>query len=371
MLYELFFTADGPRFDLPGIGLLRYISFRAVAAAVLAFALALFFGGRTIRWLRGASIGEDTGKTDSAQLAELHKGKIGTPTMGGIFLIGATLAAAAALCRFDGINRFTLPGLVLVAVYAAVGLADDWIKLRVAGKNGLSKRQKQGLLTAAAIGVALWVGAEGLGGEAGPQFHLPFVTEPLFSMGAFGFALLAVLVLTGTANAVNLTDGLDGLAIGCAITSTIAFAASCYFVGRSDFSEYLMVEHVPGAGELTVLLGALLGASFGFLWFNAPPAQVFMGDVGSLALGGTLGYAALVSRTEVILLVVGGVFVAEAVSVIVQVASFKTRGVRVFRCAPIHHHFQFGGTPETRIVVRAWLISALLALTSLLLFKIR
>ena len=132
-----------------------------------------------------------------------------------------------------------------------------------------------------------------------------------------------------------------------------------------------MVEHVPGSGELTILLGALLGASFGFLWFNAPPAQVFMGDVGSLALGGTLGYAALISRTEVILLVVGGVFVAEALSVIVQVASFKTRGVRVFRCAPIHHHFQFGGTPETRIVVRAWLISALLALTSLLLFKIR
>jgi phospho-N-acetylmuramoyl-pentapeptide-transferase len=371
LLYELFFGADGPRFDLPGVGLLRYISFRAIAATVTAFAIALLLGGPAIRWLRRASIGEDTTKTESATLAELHRGKQGTPTMGGLFLVGATLLSAALFCRFDGVNRYTLPGLSLIGWYAGVGLADDWIKLRVAGRSGLSKRQKQGLLTLGAVGVGLWVLDAGLGGAAGPQFYVPFVTEPLFALGGLAFALLAVLVLTGASNAVNLTDGLDGLAIGCVITSTLAFAGICYFVGRADFAGYLMVEHVPGSGELTVMLAALLGASFGFLWFNAPPAQVFMGDVGSLPLGGALGYAALVSRTETILLVVGGVFVVEALSVIVQVISFRTRGRRVFRCAPIHHHFQFGGTPETRIVVRMWLVSGLLAMTSLLLFKIR
>ena len=371
MFYELLFGTDGPRFDLPGVGLFRFISFRAVAATLTGFLLVLLVGAPAIRRLRRASIGEDTDKTDSSRLAELHRDKAGTPTMGGLFLIGALLLSAALWCRFDGINRYTLPGLVLIAWFAAVGFADDWIKLRVAGRNGLSKAHKQGLLTLGAVVAGAWVLLAGLGGEAGPAFHLPLVTEPVATLGTVTFLVLAVLVLTGSANAVNLTDGLDGLAIGCVVTSTLAFGVICYFVGRADFADYLMVEHVAGSGELTVLLAAMLGAGLGFLWFNAPPAQVFMGDVGSLPLGGALGFAAMVSRTETILFVVGGVFVVEALSVIAQVASFRLRGKRVLRCAPIHHHFQFGGTPETRIVVRMWLCSALLAMTSLVLFKIR
>ncbi|MFO1050982.1 MAG: phospho-N-acetylmuramoyl-pentapeptide-transferase [Planctomycetota bacterium] len=371
MFFELLWNGDAPRLDLPGIWLVKFISFRAIAAALFAFLLVLMFGGRTIRWLTRVKFGEDTDKTDSDVLRDLHKQKRGTPTMGGILMIGATLVAGLLWCRFDGANRWTIIGLLLVAWYAAVGFADDWIKLKVAGRNGLSKRSKQGLLTLGAVLAALWMISSGFGGEDGPGVFVPFVKEPVARLGAVVFVLVAIVVLTGASNAVNLTDGLDGLATGCVITSTIAFAGICYFVGRADFAQYLMVEHVPGAGEMTVMLGALLGAAGGFLWFNAPPARVFMGDVGSLPLGGALGYAALVSRTELLLFVIGGVFVVEAVSVILQVASFKLRGRRVFRCAPIHHHFQFAGVPETRIVVRMWLVSGLLAMTSLALFKLR
>ncbi len=374
MLFELLFGAEGPRWDLPGVWLLRFISFRAVAAVVTGFLLAMLLGPRVIRWLGGAGVGEDTDKSPSETLRELHSDKSGTPTMGGLFLIGGTLLSAALWARFDGFNVYTLPGLVLIAWFAVVGFVDDWIKLRVAGRSGLSARVKQAWLTVGSVLCGIWLLAVGLGGPDGPGLYVPFVQGSIVSLGALvgvPFALVAVVVLSGSANAVNLTDGLDGLAIGCVITSTLAYCGICYFVGRRDFSEYLMVEHVPGTGELTVLLAALLGASLGFLWFNAPPAQVFMGDVGSLPLGGALGYAALCSRTELWLFVVGGVFVVEAVSVILQVGSYKLRGQRVFRCAPIHHHFQFGGMPETRVVVRMWLISALLAMASLALFKLR
>jgi phospho-N-acetylmuramoyl-pentapeptide-transferase len=199
---------------------------------------------------------------------------------------------------------------------------------------------------------------------------MPFLKNVRPDLGLL-YIPFGALVIAGAANAVNLTDGLDGLATGCIATAAIAYAGITYFVGHADFSQYLLVKHVAGAGEMTVMMGALLGGALGFLWFNAAPALVFMGDVGSLGLGGALGYAALVSRTELVLLVVGGVFVVEALSVMIQVASFKLRGKRVFRCAPLHHHFQFGGMPETRVVVRAWVVSALLALTSLALFKVR
>ena len=235
---------------------------------------------------------------------------------------------------------------------------------------------KQGALTVIAMLVAVWLlipaGLESQVG--GPKLYLPFFKDLSLDLAAFyglPFLALAVLVLTGSANAVNLTDGLDGLATGCIATSALAYAGITYFVGHSELSQYLLVQHVAGAGEATVMMGALLGGALGFLWFNTAPALVFMGDVGSLGLGGALGYAAVVTRTELVLFVVGGVFVAEALSVIIQVASFKLRGKRVFRCAPLHHHFQFGGMPETRVVVRAWVVSALLAMTSLALFKVR
>ncbi|MCB9876177.1 MAG: phospho-N-acetylmuramoyl-pentapeptide-transferase [Planctomycetes bacterium] len=360
--------------------LLGYISFRAGGAAVTAFLLAILLGPAVIRWLRNQGLRERIDGTGSAKLEELHKDKVGTPTMGGLFVIGAILAAAALWLRFDGVNRYSLPALVLVGGFAGVGLWDDRVKLRqgLAGekKRGISKREKQGALTILALLVGLWLlGPAALQGDAGgPHLYVPFVKDLSFDLSVwFGvpFLVVAVLVLTGSANAVNLTDGLDGLAAGCVATSAIAYAAITYAVGRVDWSQYLLVPHVAGAGEMAVLMAALLGGALGFLWFNAAPAMVFMGDVGSLGLGGALAYAALISRTELVLLVVGGVFVAEALSVILQVASFRLRKKRVFRCAPLHHHFQFGGMPETRVVARTWIVSALLAMCSLLLFKVR
>lgn len=356
--------------------LLGYISFRAAGAAVTAFLLAILLGPRVIAWLRRLGVGERIDGTGSATLEQMHAHKRGTPTMGGVFVIGAILVAAAAWLRFDGANRFSLPALVLVAGFAAVGWWDDWVKLHDVRKRGITRREKQGALTVIALLVALWLaGPAGLQAElGGPHLYVPFAKDlalDLTWLWGVPFLVLAILVLTGSANAVNLTDGLDGLATGCIATAAIAYAAITYAVGRVDWSAYLLVPHVPGAGEMAVLMAALLGGALGFLWFNAAPALVFMGDVGSLGLGGALGYAALVSRTELVLLVVGGVFVAEALSVILQVASFKLRGKRIFRCAPLHHHFQFGGMPETRVVVRTWVVSALLAMCSLALFKVR
>ena len=372
MLFELARHLQG----MPGAGLLQYISFRAVAATLFSFLIAFLAAPRAIALLRRAGFGEDTDKTDSHQLAELHKDKKRTPTMGGLFIVGAMLLSGLLWMRFDGVNRFSVWGLVCVAWFAVVGFIDDWIKLMVPGRSGLTKRQKQGSLTVGAvlIGVALlwWAGLEK--DRGGPHLYFPFFKDIALDLTVWiglPFLLLVVCVLTGAANAVNLTDGLDGLAIGCVAFATLAYAGITYFVGHERLADYLLVKHVAGCGEMTVMLGGMLGASLAFLWFNAPPAQVFMGDVGSLALGGALGFVALVSRTELVLVVVGGVFVAEALSVVLQVASFKLRGKRIFRCAPFHHHFQFAGMPETRIVARIWVVAALLSLSSLALFKVR
>jgi len=371
VLYELLQALQ----EVPGAGLFRYISFRAAGAALTAFLLALVFGRSVIGWLVRSGIGEDI-DSPSEKLSELHAGKQNTPTMGGLFLVGAIVGASLLWMRFDGANRFSAPGIGLIAYFGAVGFVDDWIKLRVPGKRGMSKSAKQLSLTAGALVIGwLLVHYAGLEREhGGPRLYFPFFKDLAISLagaGGIAFIAVAIAVLTGAANAVNLTDGLDGLAIGCVAIASLAYAGIAYFVGHQELSSYLLVEHVVGCGELTVLLAAMVGASLGFLWYNAAPAQVFMGDVGSLALGGGLGYVALVSRTELVLFFVGGVFVTEAVSVIVQVTSFKTTGRRVLRCAPIHHHFQFAGVPETRIVVRTWIIAALLALSSLALFKVR
>ena len=372
MLYELAVALG----DGAGVGFWGYISVRAILAVFTAFLVSLCLGRFLILRFERGGLREDTDKTDSDRLAELHKDKRGTPTMGGLFMVGGMLFASALWMRFDGDRGFSLPGLLLVTWFAVVGLWDDWIKLRVKGRQGLSKGAKQGLLTLGAVLTAWWLdhhaGLEASSG--GPALYFPFFKDASLDLtwwAGIPFLVVAVVVLTGSANAVNLTDGLDGLAVGCVAIAAVAYAAISYFVGSSTLSNYLLVSHISGCGELTVMLGALLGASLAFLWYNAPPARVFMGDVGSLALGGALGYVALVSRTELVLFVVGGVFVAETVSVMIQVISFKSTGRRVFRCAPLHHHFQFGGMPETRLVIRIWIVAAMLAFFSLVLFKIR
>lgn len=356
--------------------LLGYISVRAAGAALTAFLFAVLFGPRVIGWLSRQGIGERIDGTGSARLEELHAHKRGTPTMGGLFVVGGVLLAGLLWLRFDRHNQFSLPGLCAIAGFAAIGLWDDWVKLHHPERRGITKREKQGALTLVALLVALWlIGPAGLEAAAGgPHLYVPFFKEVAFDLTwwwGIPFLLLAILVLTGAANAVNLTDGLDGLAAGCLVTAGLAYAGITWFVGHAELSQYLLIQHVPGAGEAAVLMAALVGGCLGFLWFNAAPALVFMGDVGSLGLGGALGYAALISRTELVLLVVGGVFVIEALSVMIQVLSFKLRRKRVFRCAPLHHHFQFSGMPETRLVVRTWVVSALLAMTSLALFKVR
>ncbi len=372
MIYEIIKSLS----EFSGASLISYISVRAACATIFAFVFAVVIGRPAIARLKRLGLEEDVVNPHSEKLTELSKAKQNTPTMGGVFVVGAMLTSCVLWMRFDGFNQFSLWGLLLIAWFAVVGLWDDWIKLRVPGRKGMSAKSKQLLLTVGSVAVALVVVHHGglESSRGGPHLYFPFIKDyswDLTVMGGIPFLVIATLVLTGSANAVNLTDGMDGLAVGCIAMAAIAFAGITYFVGHESFADYLLVQHVAGSGELTVMLGALLGASLGFLWYNAAPAQVFMGDVGSLALGGALGYAALISRTELVLLVVGGVFVAEAVSVMIQVVSYKTTGRRVFRCAPLHHHFQFAGMPETRVVVRIWVVAALLALSSLVLFKVR
>ena len=360
----------------PGFGLFRYTTFRAALAVFTAFALSLLLGPILIRHFRARGVAEDTSKTDSDVLKDLHRDKQGTPTMGGLFLVAGMVVSAALWMRFDGDHGFSTWGILLVLWYAAVGLVDDWIKLNIDGKLGMSKKGKQLLLTVGAVAIALVLQHHaGLEAEhGGPRLYFPFLKDYSWDLTFWAgapFLVVCVLVLTGSANAVNFTDGLDGLATGCVAIAALAYVVITYLVGHQQLADYLLVAHVPGCSEMVVLLAALLGGCLAFLWYNAAPAQVFMGDVGSLALGGALGYVALVSRTELVLFVVGGVFVAEALSVIIQVISFRTTGKRVFRCAPLHHHFQFGGMPETRLVIRTWIVGLLLALSSLALFKIR
>jgi phospho-N-acetylmuramoyl-pentapeptide-transferase len=370
MLYALFGPEGGA-----GIELIRAISVRAACAALTAFLLCWWLGPRVIQRLAALRIGERTDKTDSATLAEMHKKKIGTPTMGGIFMVGSILVSFSLWARFDS-TRYAGLALAVIVGYGIVGLLDDWIKLRDPGRKGLSVRWKFWAMAAVglAVGVALYLVCEHQNRPRQLLFHfLPFSrdwTVPLAWPLGIPFILVTAAVLCGAGNAVNLTDGMDGLASGCVALAGLAFAGITYAVGHREHAEYLRLVFVPGAGEMTVLCAALVGATLGFLWFNAAPAMVFMGDVGSLPLGGILGFVAMVARVELVLAVVGGVFVAEALSVMLQVAWFKRTGRRILRCAPLHHHFQFAGVPETRIVVRFWIVAGLLALTSLALLRV-
>jgi phospho-N-acetylmuramoyl-pentapeptide-transferase len=340
------------------------ITFRASLAAGTAFLLALLLGPHLIAWL-GTRFREPI-KSDSPEVCRLHQSKQATPTMGGLFIVAGLVGA---LLVFGRLASPHLQAALLVAVgLAAVGAVDDLVKLR-GRANGISARAKLAgqLLVCTVAATMLYQHHATLAG--GLLFRVPLLNLE-FSLGAW-FIPWAVVVMVATSNAVNLTDGLDGLAGGTLIFSTAAMTVAAYAAGHAELADYLHLPRIAGAGELVLLGAAMIGGVLGFLWFNCHPAQVFMGDTGSLPLGGLLGLLALASRQELLLVIVGGVFVAEAASVILQVGWYKWTRRRIFRCAPLHHHFQFQGWPETRIVVRFWIASALCALVGLAALKLQ
>ncbi|MBT7756097.1 MAG: phospho-N-acetylmuramoyl-pentapeptide-transferase [Rhodospirillaceae bacterium] len=362
MLFNLLYPlAD----DYSIFNLFRYLTFRTGAAVMTALVISFIVGPPLIRWLRskqgrGQPIREDGPPQHIVA-------KQGTPTMGG-FLILLALSVSTLLWA-DLSNGFVWAVLLVTAGFGLIGFADDYLKVTQSNVRGLPGKLKLVLELAVAVIAALWIMSFQPDAIAS-HLALPFVKDLLFNLGIF-YVPFAALVMVGSSNAVNLTDGLDGLAIGPLIIAGSAFALIAYLIGNVVFASYLQVHPVPGAGELAVYCGALVGAGLGFLWFNAPPAMVFMGDTGSLSLGGGLGAVAVVTKHEFVLAIIGGLFVLETVSVIVQVASFKMTGRRVFRMAPLHHHYEQKGWAEPTIVIRFWIIAVILALVGLASLKLR
>ncbi len=349
---------------ISGINLFRYITFRSAIAAITALVISLFVGPYIIRKLSEMQIGEQIRNDGPAT----HLKKAGTPTMGGLIVLAAVLIPTVLWAKLDNIYI----GLILLATIwmGAVGFIDDYLKVVKKLKKGLIARYK----LMGQIGLGLVVGSILY---FSPQFEgvntlstLPFFKNYEIDFG-YLYIPMVIFVITATSNSVNLTDGLDGLAIGLVGISALAWAAIAYVSGRVDFSGYLNIIYLPGAAELTVFCASLIGASLGFLWYNSYPAKVFMGDTGSLALGSALGTLAILLKKELLLLIIGGVFVAETLSVIIQVGSYKLRKKRILKMAPIHHHFELSGWEEPRVVVRFWIIGILFALLSLATFKIR
>ncbi|MBN2218249.1 MAG: phospho-N-acetylmuramoyl-pentapeptide-transferase [Pirellulales bacterium] len=359
----------GDSFGSDSLAAVGKITFRGALAAGVALAVALFLGPRLIDWLRRRF--REPNKSDSPQLRQLHQTKQSTPTMGGLFLVAGVLGALVLLA--DLANPFVQIALFLTVGLGLVGVVDDAVKLR--GKaNGISARAKLlGQLAVASV-AAWWLYAHHAAqASTGSELGALALWIPLADVAVpigWGFVPLAIVVIVGMSNAVNLTDGLDGLAGGCLLMSIGAMGAVAYAAGHARIADYLTMARIPGAGEMAVLAAAIAGGVLGFLWFNCHPAQVFMGDTGSLPLGGLLGLIALACRQEALLLVVGGVFLAEAASVVVQVGGYKWRRRRVFRCAPLHHHFQFKGLPEGKIVVRFWIASAVCGILGLACLKV-
>ena len=342
----------------------QYLTFRTGAAVVTGLLISFALGPWLIRRLRERQVSGQPIRSDGP---ESHLAKQGTPTMGGMLILLAV--TVATLLWADLTNPLIWALLVITIGFGAIGFADDALKLLNSSHRGLNARIKIAAELVLALGVVFWVTSI-LEAPLDHGLALPFVKSLLIDIGWFSVPF-AVFVIIGSSNAVNLTDGLDGLAIVPIMIAAACFGLIAYVVGNSVFTEYLQVHHVPGTGELAVFCGALVGAGLGFLWFNAPPAMVFMGDTGSLSTGAALGLIAVITKHEIVLAIVGGLFVLEAVSVIMQVASFKLFGRRVFAMAPLHHHFEKKGFAEPTIVIRFWVIAVILALIGLSTLKLR
>ena len=344
-------------------GLFNYLTFRGILSALTALSLSLWWGPAMIRKLaefKGQPI-----RTDGPQT---HFTKAGTPTMGGALILMTVLASV--LLWADLRNKYVWVVLAVMVGFGAIGWWDDWIKIVRRDPNGMRSRTKyllQSLLGLAA-GIYLYAYADV---PAATTFYVPLFKSIALPLAGVGFVAIAYFWIVGFSNAVNLTDGLDGLAIMPSVLVACALGIFAYASGHAEFSKYLQIPAVPGAGELVVICAAIAGAGLGFLWFNTYPAMVFMGDIGALALGAVLGTVAVIVRQELVLVIMGGIFVIETLSVMIQVASFKLTGKRVFRMAPIHHHFELKGWPEPRVIVRFWIISVVLVLVGLATLKVR
>ncbi|MBK7902858.1 MAG: phospho-N-acetylmuramoyl-pentapeptide-transferase [Proteobacteria bacterium] len=349
--------------DYSGFHVFQYLTLRAILAALTALAISLLVGPRMIRWLAEYQVGQRV-RSDGPQT---HLSKAGTPTMGGALILAAIVAAT--LLWADLANRFVWVVLLVTIAFGLIGFWDDYLKLVVGNSRGLIARYKYFWQSFAGLGAAivLYVTAQS---PADTTLYVPFFKHFVVPLGVL-FIPLTYFVIVGSSNAVNLTDGLDGLAIMPSVLVAGALGVFAYASGNVVFSNYLGIPYLAGAGEVLVICSAIFGAGLGFLWFNTYPAQVFMGDIGALALGAALGVIAVVVRQEIVLFIMGGVFVMETVSVILQVGSFKLRGKRIFRMAPIHHHFELKGWAEPKVIVRFWIITVILVLLGLATLKLR
>ncbi len=351
--------------DIRGFSVFNYITLRAVLAAMTALIISFIAGPPLIRWLTAKKIGQAV-RTDGPQT---HLVKSGTPTMGGALILIAV--GITTLLWGDLTNRYVWVLLIVTLGFGMIGWYDDWRKVVYRDPKGLASRWKYFWQSVIGMTVAVYLAMTATV-PAQLELIVPFFKTISYPLGVIGFIVLTYLVIVGTSNAINLTDGLDGLAIMPTVMIAAALAVFAYVAGNAVFARYLLLPYIPGAGELAVFLGAISGAGLGFLWFNAHPAEVFMGDVGALALGGALGTVAVIVRQEIVLAIMGGVFVAETLSVALQVLYFKySGGKRIFRMAPLHHHYELGGWKETKVVVRFWIITIMLVLVGLSTLKIR
>ena len=359
MLYLVLFTLHG---HYPGLNVLRYVTFRSVLAGLCALAFSLAMGPVLIERFRHAHIGQ----TIRDEVPTTHQKKAGTPTMGGVLILAAT--ALTTLLLADLRDSYVWVAISVTLAFGAIGLADDMLKLRRGRGQGLSGPHKLLLQFACAI-IAMTVLFVGLGFNT--QLTIPFFKNFNPDLHQAGYIIFATVVIVGASNAVNLTDGLDGLAIGPVMTVGFCYWVFTYAAGNRKFAEYLQIPHVPHVGELAIFCGALIAASLGFLWYNAYPASMMMGDVGALGLGAALGTVAVLCKQELVLGIAGGVFVIEAASTIIQRYYYKATHKRVFRMAPLHHHFELKGWPETVVVMRFWIVSIVCALVALSTLKLR
>ena len=360
MLYYLLYPL---RDKFVGFNVFRYITFRSAGAVLTALLVSFLLAPAVIAWLRRLKVGQHV-RNDGPQT---HLTKQGTPTMGGLLILAALVSSV--ILWSDLANKYVWVVLFATLAFGGIGFWDDYLKVVKKRSTGLRAFQKFGLQIMASLAIAFFLYFD----KSDPNstiLSLPFMKQLFLDLGWF-YVPFVVIVIVGSSNAVNLTDGLDGLAIGLVGIASTANAVIVYLGGNRVIANYLNILYIPGSGELAIFCGAMLGASLGFLWYNAHPAEVFMGDVGSLSLGGALGTLAVVTKHELILIIVGGIFVAETVSVMLQVASYKLTGKRIFKMAPIHHHFEQIGWPESKVIVRFWVVGIILALISIGSLKLR